>query len=268
MNDERPRGLTREVRLHFRDQLREARAAALRDAEDGFREIVFVLERLGVYCCKKIEGLCEYKAAIVDLAEGSLMASEIPNETRKWHSTFEAKYDIIRQGRNEAFHQGVFARHLTLNAVQLGLVLEEGLMSEYDSVRDFMVRDPVCAELWQPVSFIRETMLANSFSYLPVFDGRNRKQWCLVSDFALAQYLRKGTPSKRTLRERLAKPLDEADGVTLLEAQTVQPEDSLQKVLFEDELRENRGTPGEPVLVVSSDEGKQLLGILTPFDLL
>ena len=38
--------LTKEVRLNFRDQLRDARVKAQKDAED-FEEIVFVLERLG-----------------------------------------------------------------------------------------------------------------------------------------------------------------------------------------------------------------------------
>jgi hypothetical protein len=40
--------LNREVALHFRDQLREARALALRDSE-AFDEILFVFERLGAY---------------------------------------------------------------------------------------------------------------------------------------------------------------------------------------------------------------------------
>jgi len=37
-----------EATLYFRDQLRSARATALRDSE-AFDEIIFVLERLGEY---------------------------------------------------------------------------------------------------------------------------------------------------------------------------------------------------------------------------
>ena len=38
-------------------------------------------------------------------------------------------------------------------------------MSELHQVSDFMVRNPVCASMWQPLSFIRQSMLVNSFSY-------------------------------------------------------------------------------------------------------
>ena len=37
-----------EVALYFRDEFREARAAALEDAE-GYQQILFVLERFGSY---------------------------------------------------------------------------------------------------------------------------------------------------------------------------------------------------------------------------
>ena len=40
--------MDRKVALHFRDEFREARAAALKDAE-GYQQILFVLERLGAY---------------------------------------------------------------------------------------------------------------------------------------------------------------------------------------------------------------------------
>ena len=49
-------GLDREILLYFRDQLREARAIALKDAEE-YHEIIFVLERLGSYLLKAIGDL-------------------------------------------------------------------------------------------------------------------------------------------------------------------------------------------------------------------
>ena len=57
-------------------------------------------------------------------------------------------------------------------------------------VSDFMVRDPVCAHLWQPISLIRQRMLTNSFSCLPV--QNEEEQWCLVSDLQIAMYLHPG----------------------------------------------------------------------------
>lgn len=51
--------VNREVAIHFRDQIRHARAAALKDAED-FAELVFVLERIGVYLTGSVEGIGNY----------------------------------------------------------------------------------------------------------------------------------------------------------------------------------------------------------------
>ena len=99
--------MEKEIALHFRDELREARAAALRDAE-GFQHILFVFERLGSRLLGQIRHLGQYKSKIVELAEKSPLAS-LPG----WHTTFEAKYEIVRKARNAAFHQGALARHLT-----------------------------------------------------------------------------------------------------------------------------------------------------------
>ena len=77
----------------------------------------------------------------------------------------------LKDGRNDALHQGACARHLANHAVQLALVLEDALMPSEPKVSDFMVRDAICAAHWQPISFVRQQMLANSFSYLP-FCGR------------------------------------------------------------------------------------------------
>lgn len=44
-----------------------------------------------------------------------------------------------------ALHEGALARHLTVNAIELSVVLEEAIVSELHQVSDFMVRKPVCA---------------------------------------------------------------------------------------------------------------------------
>src|SRR5690242_4849541 len=119
--------LNPEIALHFRDQLRQARASALRDAE-AFDEILFVFERLGAYVYGQMGDLGKYLEALKTVAVGSPMAVEIPAKLAE-HSCFEMKYEIVRKARNDAFHQGALARHLTVNAIELSLILEEGLMS-------------------------------------------------------------------------------------------------------------------------------------------
>jgi hypothetical protein len=252
--------MDKEIALHFRDQLREARAAALRDSE-GFQHILFVFERLGSHLLKQLGDLNRYRPEIVPLAERSPMASQIPTELPSWHTPFGAKYEVVREARNAALHQGALARHLTVNTVELSLVLEEAIMSEYDRVRDFMVTNPVCAYLWQPLSFIRQTMLVNSFSYLPVpVDEAGNTAWRLISDFSLACYLR--SAMKGELKKRLAQTLKEvveSGKLDLLPTESLRPEDSIEAA-----LQESKGLP----VVVPSPDGKALIGILTPFDLL
>jgi len=222
----------------------------------------FVDTTLGSHLLKKIGDLDQYRTQIVAIAEPSPMASQIPAEIPGWHTPFEVKYEIVRKARNSALHEGALARHLTANAVELSLVLEEAIMSEHDRVRDFMVTNPVCAHTWQPLSFVRQTMLVNSFSYLPVrIDEAGNIAWRLVSDFNLARYLRSATTSGDA-RKRLAQQLGRAvelGKVKLLPTKTLRPEDNIQEALLEAE-----GLPA----VVPSPDGKDLIGILTPFDLL
>src|SRR5690606_28836389 len=56
--------------LYFRDQLRAARAAALRDAE-GFEELLFTFERLGSYLHKSQAALGTYEARLREVASSA-----------------------------------------------------------------------------------------------------------------------------------------------------------------------------------------------------
>jgi len=142
-----------EVASHFRDELRVARAAALRDAE-AFQAIVLVLERLGGYLEATPRGsLGTFRDRIAEVACRSPMAVEVPSLLPEFHSQFTSQYEMVREARNAAFHEGALARHLTVNAVQLSLVLEEALMQGYLSVGHFMVRNPACA--WTAVAMSR-----------------------------------------------------------------------------------------------------------------
>jgi CBS domain-containing protein len=252
--------MQREIALHFRDQMRAARALALRDAE-AFQEIVFVIERLGAYLLGRMGDMGKYRDVIVSLAAHSPMATDVPSKVSDSHSQFIMKYEIVREARNAALHEGALARHLTVNAVELSLVLEEAIMSRCYRVGDFMVRNPMCAYLWQPLSFIRQTMLVNSFSYLPVSteEGEGRGTWQLISDVRLARYLRvDGEVSKERLIHKLQQAVGSGD-LQLFSAQTCNPEDDIKTVL--------QVLEGLPALVLSPDN-KRLVGILTPFDLL
>ena len=77
-------------------------------------------------------------------------------------------------------------------------------------VSDYMVRDLVCAQLWQPISLVPQRMLTNSFTYLPVQDAKG--QWCLVSDLEVAK-IYKWTlkeADQQCMRNERAKPLEKA----------------------------------------------------------
>jgi hypothetical protein len=162
-------GMDRSATISFFGQLRDARENALRDAE-AFDGIIQVLERLGSLLLGEIGTLDKYRKVITNKVDGSALAKDIPEDWRDVHIPFSRLYELVRIARNDALHQGAFARHLTIHAIELSLVLEDALMSSLDNptVGDFMVRNPICAELWQPISYIRQQMLASSFSFLPI----------------------------------------------------------------------------------------------------
>ena len=74
-------------------------------------------------------------------------------------------------------------------------------MDGRNRIGDYMVRMPVSACTWHPLSFIRQTMLANSFSYLPVNNGTETEpDLRLISDCHLAAFLRTGKDLDRDRR--------------------------------------------------------------------
>jgi hypothetical protein len=249
-----------EVALHFRDQLREARAIAFKDTE-AFEALVFVFERIGIFLTGRIDGLGRYVDSIAANAKRSPLAETIPAQLPGWHTTFTTLYGLVQHARNDALHEGAFARHLTNNAIELALILEDALMTDAVNALHFMVKDPVCARWWQPISSVRRSMLENSFSFLPLFsEVAGNSGWKLVSDFSLAKYLRQSS-SNNQRNERLAKQLGkvvEAGEIKLVDASTCNPEEPISSVLAV--------SGGQPVLVIGSNS--ELRGIITPFDVL
>jgi len=250
--------LTTDEAIYFRDQLREARAAVARDSE-GYQEILYCLERLGSKLTHTVGSLGEYAGVIGSVAGRSPLARVIPQAREEWHIRFPRLYSLVQSGRNDALHQGAFARHLTVHAVELALVLEDALMNGSTKVGEFMVRSPVCAYPWQPVSFIRQTMLVNSYSYLPVLLNMDQAMgWYLITDYAVAQYLRLHQEPKTALVNNLG------DAIISKEIELVKPHicavDSPITEVFQQ-------ANGRPALILRKGTA-DLVGIVTPFDLL
>lgn len=260
--------LTPEQAREFRLQFLHAREDALKDAE-AFEGIIHVVERLGQFLFPKGRGLGDYKPAVSKVAKHSALATDVPAKTRNVHTPFDLLYNIVKNGRNDALHMGAFARHLTTHAIELALILEDALrmienpnMEQANYVSDYMVREPVCAQLWHPVSFIRQRMLTNSFSYLPVKNMTGK--WCLVSDLQIAQYLQGGSNKER--QRRLAKTLEEAlkeaPGIVLPPMKYIKDTVSINEVL------KTFDAGGKPILVFTNTKEAEPVGILTAFDLL
>lgn len=248
-----------EQRVYFRDEFRRGRSIALGDAE-GYSELIHALERLGRFASGRADGLAAYRECLVAWASVSPLADAIPSKWRGHHAPFDIVYDQLRRARNSAFHEGASARHITADAVSVALILEDALMTGMEKVGDYMVRSPVCAALWQPVSFIRQTMLANSFSSLPVDISNGQGEWRLIEDVGVAAFLREvAAPADRSRRLGLSLGDAIAEGVAVGVPHVCSPDTSVMDAL----ARCN----GKPILI-TGDSRQQLLGIATPFDLL
>lgn len=254
-------GFSREVAISFRDQLREARSKTQADAE-AFEQIIFVVERLGCYLRKKQGDLGKYEKYVMGLAGCSPLCCDVPEAFRDLHIPFPILYERLREARNSAMHGGAAVRYAAAYAVELALVLEDALTSNYDRVSDYMVRNVICAELWQPLSFIRQAMLLSSFSCLPVNrPTEGKRDSCLVSDEAMARYLRVRS-SDIPVKQLLVQPLEDAvktGALGLVSARTCRATDSVKELVS--------GWSSRAVLV-TRPETEELLGILTPYDLL
>jgi hypothetical protein len=253
-------GLSIHHRVHFRDELREARAVALRDAEE-FESILFAIERLGSFLTERIGTLSDYQREIIALAKHSAL-SQLPTSLHSWNPPFNRTFGHLIEARNDALHQGAFARHLTTHAVHVSLILEDALMDGKEKVADFMVKNVVTASLWQPLSFVRQQMLVNSFSYLPILDDTGQPTGQVVSDCCLAGYLRKSR--KERLTHTLKNAADSGE-LTLLQTATCRSTEKVKNILDLPSMKDQR----LPVLVVDEQGGRmKLIGLVTAFDLL
>jgi hypothetical protein len=105
-------------------------------------------------------------------------------------------------------------------------------------------------------------MLTNSFSYLPVhLETKGERRWWLISDGGLARYLRAQNRNggDGRLRTTVADAIS-SEQLQLLPAICAKPTDAVGTVFT--------GESDLPVLVVEGGDPPELVGILTPFDLL
>ena len=121
-------------------------------------------------------------------------------------------------------------------------------------IGDYMARNPVCAHSWQPISFIRQTMLENSFSHLPF---RMNANWYVISDIDIAKFRWESDGN-----HRMKEPLDcVVDKIELMLATPVPPGATVHQA------SESAKCNGWPILVANEDV-EELLGIVTPYDLM
>jgi CBS-domain-containing membrane protein len=172
---------------------------------------------------------------------------------------FDALFTALREARNDVAHTGAYARHVAADAVVLCLVLEEALMSKRLTVGDFMVSKPVCVEPWQTVGHARQLMLSNSFSHLPMWD-EDKKSWWLLSDTAVASYLRPTWPSDE--KKKLNIKAAHAEGLALKEVKPCKPNDLVAKLL------KDSATAGLWLVAGDGYPDGHLAGVLSAFELM
>ncbi len=183
LTHQNPIELRCDQRIYFRNLFRNARAKAQKSLEN-FQDLLFALEKLGMVRLNKEATLGTYKDAICKEIEKSALYQS--QEDSYYYINHKRLFSIITSYRNDALHQGAVARNLTSRTIQLILLIEDAFMDIEDNIGSFMVSDVVIAELWQPVAFIRQKMLENSFSYIPIC---HENKWYFLSDYNIVNYL-------------------------------------------------------------------------------
>lgn len=249
--------------VHYRDQFRAARYAALADAE-GFGAICFALEALGLRLLGKQATLERYKARIGGYASQSPVLSCLATTTPSRFKSFEALYRTVQTARNDSMHIGAYARHATEAAIELCIGLEEALMAEVErTVGNVMVASPVTVAHWQLVAHARQLMLMHSFSFLPV---RLDTSWWLISELGLAKFL---SANGETKKARLGLSIQEAKAADMAMIE-LSDDDLLRATMtIEDVLRKSQVKDGPMLwLVVDEKHPDHLAGVLSPFELM
>ena len=256
------RALSPEERNDYRDRLRAARYAALADAE-GFSEICYAVEALGQRLNGRQGTMGSYRQCLRRLSQHSPVLSVLSLPSDSTFTNFDALYESLRSARNDAMHTGDFARNATAAAVELCVGLEEALMEQEvprrTAVRDFMVKAPVLVSPRSLVAHARQLMLTHSFSFLPI---RIDDTWKLVSELSLARYLQSG--DRAGLLAKSISEVAHSSSGPLLPLQTavvVRGDTGVADLLLSQEQQ-------QPFLWLVTDKHEELIGVLSPFELM
>jgi len=190
-------------------------------------------------------------------------------------SRFDALYESLQAARNDAMHTGAYARHVTATAIELCIGLEASLMStpQRSFVADFMVKDVIIVEEWQPVARARQLMLTHSFTYLPaLIDG----QWKLISEMAVARFLRSGGSPAHLLGMQIstASKTTNTDGTEFAPSERPVPLELSPPRLVnatdrvDSLLTPEVASPTPSLWLVKGHNDQSLSGVLSPFELM
>lgn len=236
--------LNAEEAAYFLKLFRKARYAALEDAEN-FREICFALEELG---CRingsNTRSLRKYSGVLRSFVH-----------TRQ-RQEFTVLFNMVVDTRNEASHRGVFARNLSEKSIKLSLNLEEGLSSMTIKVKHLMSENVVFAQEFHSLAKIREIMLENSFSYIPICLS---ERYYFLSDTLVAKkWMTLASKDKEQYNTKVSNLFSLEE---LLIAEEILSEEP--KSLAYSKIQHL------PLLVVDGKhQSRKVIGILAPFDLL
>ena len=134
-------------------------------------------------------------------------------------------------------------------------------MENMKTAADLMIRDVCYADIDHPMSYIRQRMLVNAFSYLPVIKT-DRSVW-MLSDFAIARWLRQMSWEQqkgalvRTLKTVVE---DTADSLELVKPISLPSETSIADLA--------KSLSSMPILLHEPKNKKKIVGLISAFDLL
>ena len=245
--------------LELRKRLQKARYQVLEDGENWLG-IAQAIEAVGKAIAKEDKyrsGLGSLKKELQKFIKkkhpttdpGKKEAERGPLE-----STFENLLEGVIEARNDEAHTGAAARSAARIAVVVGIYLEDTLMAARGADKDvkaYIQEQVVRAYKWQRLGECRRLMLTYSFSYLPV---KIKNEWKMLSDADLAEYLVVKGPDarKETVEEAIKNGLNLEDAV---EVKSIYCKEKALKKM-----------KGQAAVVINKE--KELLGIITPFDLL
>ncbi len=249
--------------LHLRKRLQEARYKVLEDGENWLA-IVQAIEAVGkaiVLFQTKPKALAKNRVnGLGDLQK------PLQDFVKKYHPTasqeevdFEDFKDLleeVREVRNAEVHTGSASRAAAKMATTVGIYLEDTLMAASGAeknVKAYIQKDVVRAYTWQNLDECRRQMLIHSFSYLPI---KVKNRWKMLSDANLAKYLADQN-SNELWKQRVECARQK--GLKVEPAKEVKQTDSKKCAL--------KKMDGKAA-IVTEGENKDLVGIITPFDLL